>query len=133
MTSKKKSQGVAGKQPEAETPVSAGPTRAPGSVKEDKHAFEPLRSLVENLSAGALYVGPDRICMNRVAEAITGYGCDELTTLDQWFASPYGARWEAVCKLYESTGVKGFRDRDGPYPPQGRPGAACRVCRLSNR
>lgn len=45
-----------------------------------------LRMMVENLPAGAVYIGSDGVLtFNRSAEHITGYDRSEIQSVDQWF------------------------------------------------
>ena len=67
-----------------------------------------LRAMVENLPAGAVYIEGDRLFLNRRAEEITGYGRDEMATLDLWFTRLYGAEAAEVRRLYESDRARGF-------------------------
>jgi two-component system sensor kinase FixL len=67
--------------------------------------------MVEHLPAGAVYVKDGRLAMNRAAEEITGYGRDELTTLDAWFAALYGERAREVRQIYEANRESGFSRR----------------------
>jgi two-component system, LuxR family, sensor kinase FixL len=71
--------------------------------------LEQMQFMVEHLPAGAVYVSPDRILMNRAVETITGYQRDEITTLDEWFARLYGERAAEIRELY-------LADRAGGFP-----------------
>lgn len=64
--------------------------------------------MVKRLPAGAVYVDQQRIHMNRAAEVITGYGHDELQTVDEWFATLYGDRQQEIHQLYQSARQRGF-------------------------
>ena len=68
-----------------------------------------FRLMVENLPAGAIYRQDEKIFLNKAAEAITGYSCSEIQSLDIWFQRLYGAEAQTARKLYE-------RDRDALFP-----------------
>ena len=60
-----------------------------------------LRRLVEHLPAAAVFAEGQQLFLNRGAEAITGYGRDELPTIDAWMKKLHPGRSEA-CLLYTS-------------------------------
>jgi len=67
--------------------------------------------MVENLSSGAVFIEGNQLYMNAAAEEITGYGADELSTVDEWFSVLYGDRCEEVRGKYESHRQHGFDTR----------------------
>ena len=72
---------------------------------------ERLRLMVENLPAGAVYVGRDKLRINRCAEEIIGYARDEVDSLDKWFSVLYGPDAEGIRTIYEKDLRNGF-----PHP-----------------
>ncbi|HMN26930.1 MAG TPA: PAS domain S-box protein, partial [Caldilineaceae bacterium] len=60
-----------------------------------------LRRLVEQMPAGAVYVEGDMLWLNRQAEVITGYGREELTTLDEWFGKIYPEQHQVMRERYQ--------------------------------
>jgi PAS domain S-box-containing protein len=72
--------------------------------------------MVEHLPAGAVHLEHGCLTMNRAAEEITGYGRDEITTLDAWFAALYGQRAHEVRRLYEADRKSGFSRRSAALP-----------------
>jgi PAS domain S-box-containing protein len=70
-----------------------------------------LRTMVENLPAGAVYLEGDSIYLNRMAEEIIGYQRDEIRSLDEWFARLYDDRAGAVRAAYEEA-----REANFPVP-----------------
>jgi two-component system sensor kinase FixL len=87
----------------------------PGASGTIESAREYAR-MVEHLPAGAVYVKDGRLAMNRAAEAITGYGRDELTTLGAWFEALYGERSQEVRRIYQANRESGFSQRSGALP-----------------
>ncbi|MEW5744297.1 MAG: PAS domain S-box protein [Nitrospirota bacterium] len=84
-------------------------------VLERRRAEEALRKserrlwqMVENLPVGAFYREDDSVFFNRAVEELTGYKRAEMTTLDQWFATMYGADAPVVRSYYEEDRRKGF-------------------------
>lgn len=67
-----------------------------------------LRSMVENLPAGAVFVHNDQIEINRATEEITGYSRNELRTVDEWFGRLFSDRKQELRDRYESDRVAGF-------------------------
>ena len=67
-----------------------------------------LRSMVEHLPAGAVYVDGEQPLMNPGIRIITGYEPEELPTVDVWFRTLYAERHEEVRQLYH-------RDREGRF------------------
>lgn len=51
---------------------------------------EALMALVEKLQDAALYIEEEQICLNGAAERLTGYGKDEIASLDDWFSKLHG-------------------------------------------
>lgn len=86
-----------------------------------RDANERLRTFLDNLPAGAVYVENGRVTMNRTAEKITGISRDEVTELDQWFRLLHGKNWRAHREGYDRHRTLGFvgkslfsiRRRDG--------------------
>jgi two-component system, LuxR family, sensor kinase FixL len=72
--------------------------------------------MIEHLPAGAVYVKEERLTMNRAAEEITGYGRDELASLDAWFAALYGERAHEVRQIYRANREGGFPHRSPALP-----------------
>jgi len=75
---------------------------------------ERLLSMVEHLPAGAVYRDNDQLMMNQAAEEITGYGREELATMEQWFKKLYGEHAAGRRRLYERDRKAGFPRRTGP-------------------
>ncbi|MCC6346764.1 MAG: diguanylate cyclase, partial [Nitrospirales bacterium] len=73
-----------------------------------KKSEKRLSMMVENLPAGALQREGNLVFFNKEAEEITGYTRSEITTLDQWFTSLYGARADVVRSRYEEDRAAGF-------------------------
>jgi PAS domain S-box-containing protein len=67
-----------------------------------------LRSLVEHLPAGAVYIEGGTITYNRAAGEITGLAPNELDTLDEWFTTVYSADAASMRTLYEAERRAGF-------------------------
>jgi PAS domain S-box-containing protein len=67
--------------------------------------------LLEHLPAGVVHLAEGRLAMNRAAEEITGYGRDDLPTLDAWFAALFGGRAREQRQLYQDDREGGFRKR----------------------
>lgn len=72
--------------------------------------LEQMQFMVEHLPAGAVYVSPDRLLINRAVETITGYRREEMTTPDEWFVRLYGDRAAEVRDAYLADRDAGFRD-----------------------
>ena len=71
--------------------------------------LERMRFMVEHLPAGAVYVSPESLIMNRAAELITGYGREQITTRDEWFEKLFGDQAEKTKRLY-------LADREAEFP-----------------
>ncbi|MFO0754300.1 MAG: diguanylate cyclase [Thermodesulfovibrionales bacterium] len=67
-----------------------------------------LSLIVENLPAGTLQREGSAVFFNKAVEEITGYTRSEITTLDQWFTSLYGAKADVVRGYYEEDRAAGF-------------------------
>jgi PAS domain S-box-containing protein len=70
-----------------------------------------LQFMVENLPAGAAYVDGEKVSMNLGAELLTGYGRDEITTVDQWFATLHPDNFASERERYERNKAQGFPKR----------------------
>jgi PAS domain S-box-containing protein len=68
-----------------------------------------LRRLVEHLPAAAVFAEGQQLFLNRGAEAITGYGRDELPTIDVWMKKLHPGRSEAVRELFARERLSGAR------------------------
>lgn len=79
------------------------------------------RFMVHYLPVGAIHVEGESFTLNAAAQAITGYGQDEITTVTQWFQAMYGPKAAAALAQYEADRAAGFpqprvlrlRRRDG--------------------
>lgn len=60
-----------------------------------------LRFMVENLPAGAVNISSDSIQINRAVEEITGYGRQELDTVNHWFTTLFLERASEVQEKYQ--------------------------------
>ncbi len=67
-----------------------------------------MRVLVEHLPAGAVYVDHGRLFTNRAVEAYTGYGSDEISTVDDWFRVLCGDQQQQCREHYELIRAEGF-------------------------
>jgi two-component system CheB/CheR fusion protein len=68
------------------------------------------RRLVEHLPVGAVLIADGRLHVNQAMEALTGYGRDELPTLQQWFSALFGPRADEMYASYEAQRRRGFPD-----------------------
>ncbi|MFQ5731542.1 MAG: PAS domain S-box protein [Planctomycetaceae bacterium] len=82
--------------------VDATDRKAAEEQAASHEVLERMRFMVEHLPAGAIYVSPRRLIMNKAAERITGYSRDEITTLSAWFDRLYGRDAEKARRQYES-------------------------------
>ncbi|RNC67247.1 MAG: PAS domain S-box protein [Desulfuromonadales bacterium] len=73
-----------------------------------KLSKETIITLVEALPVPALFIEGEEIRVNRAAEELTGFGRDELATLDEWFRKLYGPEHETVRGHYEADRIAGF-------------------------
>lgn len=73
-----------------------------------------LISMVEQLPVGAVFITTDKVTMNHAAEKITGYRCDELKTIDQWFTALHGNDVDQVRRIYEKARAEGFTETSDP-------------------
>ncbi len=69
-----------------------------------------MRVLVEHLPAGAVYVDHGRLFTNRAVEAYTGYGSDEISTVDDWFRVLCGEQEQQCRAHYRQAREEGFRN-----------------------
>lgn len=69
-----------------------------------------LRSMVENLPAGAVYREGDSIFFNKAVEKITGYQPHEITTISEWFSLLYGGEGKRFAAEYEADRATQFAD-----------------------
>lgn len=79
------------------------------SEKRQQESIRQLRFMVDNLPAGAVYVSGATIVVNRAVETITGYGREELATVDDWFSRLFGPRSAALADQY-------IADRAADFP-----------------
>ena len=84
-------------------------------VTARKHAVEVLRAnelrlrtLVENMPAGAVLCSGEDIFLNHEAARIVGYSPAELPTLDAWFGALYGTDAHTIRGLYDLARANGF-------------------------
>ncbi|MBI5657347.1 MAG: PAS domain S-box protein [Geobacter sp.] len=67
-----------------------------------------LRTIVENMPIAAVFIDGERVCLNRAAEELTGYGRYEIGSLDEWYRRIFPDGHTAVRSLYEADRAAGF-------------------------
>jgi diguanylate cyclase (GGDEF)-like protein/PAS domain S-box-containing protein len=82
-----------------------------------------LRTMVQHLPAGAVYIDSGALLLNEAAQELTGYASHEIVTVESWFIIIFGD--EALLKkaIYEQDRARGFpkpreieiRRKDGSY------------------
>lgn len=82
-----------------------------------------LRTMVQHLPAGAVYIDSGTLLLNEAAQELTGYSNNEIVTVDSWFNHIFGD--EALLKktIYEEDRMRGFpkpreieiRRKDGSF------------------
>ncbi len=74
-------------------------------LKQNEQALrqreERLRLMVEHLPAGAVYREGNNLYLNKAVKEITGYGSNEITTLDGWFSRLHGENAPGMRAAYE--------------------------------
>lgn len=69
-----------------------------------------MRVLAEHLPAGAVYVDHGRLFTNRAVASYTGYGSDEIGTVDEWFRILCREKERDCRRHYELARRNGFKD-----------------------
>jgi two-component system, cell cycle sensor histidine kinase and response regulator CckA len=73
------------------------------------------REMVEHLPAGAVLVQGERLLLNRAAEALTGYGREEIATVADWFARLHPGHAVEARGHYQEQRATGFAEaRESP-------------------
>ncbi len=67
-----------------------------------------LLRMVEHLPAAAVFLGGERLVMNRGAERLTGHPRNALRSIDAWFEALYPGRVAEVKALYLEDRAQGF-------------------------
>ena len=81
-------------------------------IEEERRQLESnrrLRFMVDNLPAGAVNISRDSIQINRAMEEITGFGRQELDTVEKWFQVLFRDRASQYYQQY-------LTDRDAGFP-----------------
>lgn len=65
--------------------------------------------LIENLPVAAVYLIDGKLYLNKKASALTGYGSDDLSTIDDWFKI-YGDQESFVRSIYENAKANNFKE-----------------------
>jgi two-component system, cell cycle sensor histidine kinase and response regulator CckA len=73
------------------------------------HSEKRLKSLVQNLPAGAAILENGRLAFNRAVEEMIGYSNSEIATLDEWFSTLYGDREQEIRGYYEQDGAENLK------------------------
>lgn len=68
--------------------------------------------MVEHLPAGAVFVDHQKLTINREVEEITGYGPDELRTVDEWFERLHREKEHRA--IYERLRADNFQEISPP-------------------
>jgi two-component system CheB/CheR fusion protein len=67
-----------------------------------------LHQIVERLPTAAVHVEAGQLEMNRAAELLTGYGSQELPTIDVWIAALHGEAQAEARASYQASRREGF-------------------------
>ncbi len=88
-------------QPETDPAIAAAP---------DSDGAQPplLTRFIERLPAGAVYARAGSLTINAALEQITGYGREELPTLESWFRKLYGDKSGKLVARYQQNRRDGF-------------------------
>ena len=69
-----------------------------------------LRTMVDSLPTGAVFIEGDSVHINSAAEAILGYGPDEAATLDRWYGALFGDRASAIRGQFDADRLAGVAE-----------------------
>jgi len=88
-----------------------------------RETMDGLRDLSIRIPVAAIHVEGERLRLNEAAARLTGYGDDEIGTLDAWFRLMYGGRARSVREAYEAERREGFA-QTSRHPLRRKDGAA---------